>query len=133
VVYEARVLEEVDQRQRLALLHEAGKITLAALIVEFDDIGNRDSVFQVFERVRRLLLERFGNPAFAIEQGEFSASFAAEVNSGRLVRLMEWPTEAGWLRLGIPRRLDGQVRIEVQHARSFPPPGDTLWSVESVR
>lgn len=133
VVYEVRVLEEIDQRQRLALLHEAGEITLAALIVEFEDVGNRDSVSQTFERVRRALLQRFGNPAFALEEGEFRASFAADVNSGRFVRIMEWPTESGWLRLGIPRRLDGQVRIEVQHARGFPPPGDTLWSLEAVR
>lgn len=133
IVYEARLLEEIDQRQRLALVHQADAVTVAALIVDFDDVGNRDTVLQNFERVRRALLERFGNAAFVLQEGDFSASFAADVNSGRFVRLMEWPTESGWVRLGIPRRLDQQVRIEVQHARRFPPPGERLWSVEAVR
>jgi hypothetical protein len=133
VLYETRILEEIEQRQRLALVHDDKRIANTALIVEFEDVGNRDSVAQTFERVRRALLDRFGNPAFNFEEGNFAATFAADVNSARFIRIMEWQSEVGRVRLGVPRRLDGQVRIEVQHARSFPPPRDTLWSVETVR
>lgn len=133
VVYEIRLMEHIDQRQRLALLEDTGSLSKAALIINFDDIGNRESVAQTFERVRKILIDRFGNPSSVFEEGSFSPSLAADVNSGNFIRIMEWTTASGRLRFGIPRRMDGQVRIEIQHARSFGPPRDTLWSIETVR
>ena len=68
-----------------------------------------------------------------VEQGQISAAFAADVNAARLIRLSEWRTPAGTIRLGIPRRLDRRVRIEVQLAPSFPSSRETLWSIEAVK
>jgi hypothetical protein len=37
------------------------------------------------------------------------------------------------VRFGVPRRLDRQVRMEVQIAQSFPDPTQTRWSIEELR
>lgn len=133
VVYEYALLGEIEQRQRLALLHDGGSLRGSALVIDLDDVGNVDSVAQTFERVRKALIDRYGPPASTFEEGEFTATLADDVNTQRFIRLTEWSTAAGVLRLGIPRRLDGQVRIEVQHQRGFAQPRETMWSIESVR
>lgn len=132
-VYEYPLLGEVFQRQRLALRFAGDTLTDSVLIIDFDDIGNRDSVAQTFERVREVLIRRFGAPARTFEEGDISATLAADVNGQRVIRVVEWRTAGGVLRFGIPRRLDGQVRMEIRHARTLPPPRDTLWSVEELR
>jgi hypothetical protein len=133
MVYEYPVLENIFQRQRYATSIDADELQRMILIIDFDDIGNRDSVFQTFERVRQTLIRQFGTPTRTIEEGEMSDTFMADVNGQRLIRIVEWKTGSGTLRFGIPRRLDGQVRMEVQHAASFPQPRETLWSIETLR
>ena len=56
-----------------------------------------------------------------------------DINTKTLIRVMEWDTPTGIIRFGIPRRCDGQVRMEIQQRQSFPPPSETLWSIEAVR
>jgi len=133
VVYEARLLNEIDQRQRLALLHDEKVVTKTALIIDFDDVGNQSTVSQTFERVRSILLKRFGSPVDTFEQGQFSPNFVRDVNSGKFVRIIEWRTENGAVRFGIPQRLDRQIRMELQYAPKFPSRNETFWSVEEVR
>lgn len=133
VVYEYPLLSEIFRRQRLVLQYSTGTLMRSALVVDFDDVGNRDSVLQTFERIRQTLIRELGNPTRTIEEGDFSASFVADVNAQRLVRIVEWTTSRGVIRFGIPRRLDNQVRMEIQHARRFPQPRETLWSIEEVR
>ncbi|MEM7542729.1 MAG: hypothetical protein AAF384_14270 [Pseudomonadota bacterium] len=132
-VYEYPVLDEIFQRQRLATSVVNESLSRVVLIIDFDDIGNRDSIAQTFERVRQQLIRRFGSPTRTLEEGEFDDNFVNAVNSQRLIRIIEWKTPAGTVRFGIPRRLDGQVRMEVQHAPSFTQPRETLWSIEGLR
>lgn len=133
-VYETRLLEEIDQRQRLALVHdENGLIRKIGLIIEFDDVGQVETSAQTFDRVRGVLIKTFGNPVNLLEEGEFTADFAADVNNNRFIRLYEWNAASGVLRFGIPRRLDQQVRMEIQHAQRFPGVRDTLWSIQEVK
>jgi hypothetical protein len=131
--YEVILLDEIDQRQRLTLVHEDGILQKAVLIIEFDDVGNIDDLMQTLERVRKELMDRYGNPTNFFDKGEFSATLVDDVNSGRFIRIMEWSRPGGIIRYGIPRRLDRQVRMEVQFASSFPPESDTLWSIERVK
>jgi len=133
VVYEYPLLQDVFQRQRLAIEYAAGAVKRSAYIINFDDVGNRDTVMQTFERVRRTLIKNFGSPTRTVEEGDFTVDFVADVNNQRLIRLVEWETSSGTIRFGIPRRLDRQVRMEVQYAVSFPPPRQTLWSIQAVR
>jgi len=132
-VLDYRVLGEIDQRQRLALLSAGGEIERAALIVDFEAVGNVDSVAQTFERVRQALVRRYGNPSAVFNRGELRATLADDLQADQLIRLSEWRLPGGTLRFGIPRRLDRVVRMEVQIARSFPDPTQTRWGLEEVR
>ncbi|MGR8949505.1 MAG: hypothetical protein ACU84Q_15780 [Gammaproteobacteria bacterium] len=132
-VYEAQVFPELFQRQRLVLGSDGKMVTMSGVIIGLLAAGSDDDIRQSFERVRKSLIDRYGPPTATFEEGEFSADFIRDVNAQRLIRIMEWETETGYLRFGIPRRRDGQVRMEVQHRRSFPQPRDTLWSIEPVR
>lgn len=132
VIYEAPLLDEISQRQRFAIEHGAGRITRVALVVNLDDTDNAQAVSQTYERVRRALLDRFGNPSLNYEEGEIAPTLTADLSAGRIIRTTEWRTGDGTLRLGIPRRLDGQVRIDIQHANRFGAPRDALWGMDAV-
>ncbi|OGT01099.1 MAG: hypothetical protein A3F73_12140 [Gallionellales bacterium RIFCSPLOWO2_12_FULL_59_22] len=133
VVFEQRLLDGIEQRQRFALVGEAGRVSLVGLSINIDDPNNTQAIAQTYERVRKALLDRFGRPEFTFEEGEIAPTFVADLNAGRVIRVMEWQLENGRLRLGIPRRLDGQARIEIQHAARFGTPRDALWSIEELR
>ncbi len=130
VTYEVTLLDEIVQRQRLALVHEDGVLQKAALIIEFDDT---DEIMRTFERVRKELMDRYGNPTKFFDEGDASAELVADINSSRFIRIVEWSRPGGIIRYGMPRRLDGRIRMEVQFADSFPPKSDTLWSIERVK
>lgn len=132
-VYETRVLPDIDQRQRLAIQHQGGRVTKTALIIDFDNTGDGVSSAQTYERVREALIRRYGNPSLTNNQGTITGAFVAAINSNQLIRNTEWRLPSGTLRLGIPRRLDGTVRMEVQYAERFPPARETLWSIRNVR
>ena len=133
VVYETPLLSEIFRRQRLVLEFAAGNLERSALLIDFDNVGDRDTVMQTFEKIRQTLIRQLGNPSRTIQNGDFTASFVADVNSQQLIRIVEWSTPYGVIRFGIPRRLDGHVRMEIQYGRIFPPTSETLWSIENVR
>ncbi|MEO8143048.1 MAG: hypothetical protein ABI654_02435 [Betaproteobacteria bacterium] len=132
-VYDTRLLEEIDQRQRLAVETLGGDIDRAGLVIDFDDVGSVNSVSQTFERVRQSLVRRYGAPASVFNRGEFRAQLVEDVATDQFIRLTEWRTPEGTIRFGIPRRLDRVLRMEVQIARSFPDPTQTRWSFEDLR
>lgn len=127
VVYEARLLEEIEHRQRLAIEHSGGLVNRVAVLVSLD--GEADPA-RVYERVRRSIFDAYGSPVFTLEEGSWSASYANDLAAGRLIRVSEWATPHGVLRLGLPRRLDGVARIEVQHTRASRSPRDLVWGLE---
>lgn len=133
VVYEYPLMRNVFERQRLVLEYSVGMLERSALVIDFDNVGNRETVLQTFEGIRQTLIRQLGNPTRTIEEGDFATSFVADVNAQRLIRIVEWTTAAGTIRFGIPRRLDNQVRMEIQHARRFPQPRETLWSINEIR
>ncbi len=131
-IYEGRLLETVDLRQRF-VLHGAGdRVVDTALIVDFDSLGDVDSVEQRFERVREALLRRFGPPDADYSRGEFSPALAADLRARRFIRVLEWRLPGGVLRFGIPRRLDGRIRMEARYAAAFRSPYDGDWSVSEL-
>ena len=132
-VYEFPILDNVFERQRYVVDVVDGVLTRTALVIDFDDVGNRDTVAQTFERTRESLIRELGRPTRTYENGEFGPSIVDDVNAQRLTRIVEWDTPSGLIRFGIPRRLDSQVRMEVQYARHFPPARETLWSIEAIR
>ncbi|MBL1142494.1 MAG: hypothetical protein HND53_10725 [Proteobacteria bacterium] len=133
VVYETPLLNDVFHRQRIALEFAVGSLERSALIIDFDNVGDRDTTLQTYERTKQTLIKQLGNPTRVFERGDFTTSFIGDVNAQRIIRIVEWSTPQGVIRFGIPRRLDGQVRMEIQHARKFPQIRDTLWSIEDIR
>lgn len=133
VVYEMRLLNTVNQRQRLAVARTGSLVDKVGLIIDIERDGRPQQVEQLFEEVREDLIRKFGRPSRNYERGEFTPSYSTQVNTGQLIRVAEWDTNQGVLRFGIPRRLDGEVRMEVQHASFFSEARDTLWSIEAVR
>jgi hypothetical protein len=133
MVFEARPLAEIEGRQRVVIAHDAGRVERVGIIVSLAPAGGGEDASRTFERVRRMLIERFGRPATTFEEGAFGANFAKDLAAGRLIRIAEWNTERGVVRLGIPRRLDGVARIEIHHARAFGSPRDTAWGLEAIR
>jgi len=133
-VWEFALLERVLRRQRLGLELAGGELRRMVLVIDFDDSGDTHSVRQSFESVRKALIETLGAPTRSFSEGDFGPAFAAEVNAQRFINVTEWDTREGTtIRFGVPRRLDGQVRMEVQHARRFASPRDTLWSADAIR
>ena len=133
LVWFARVMRDVDQRQRLAVEVSNSMVTRAALIIDFDDVGNSADVRRTFEHVRQQLLQQYGQPDTFFNQGNFGTTLATDLAANRFIRVMQWNRSDGVLRFGIPRRLDGKVRMEVQFARAFPPFNRTLWSIEPLQ
>jgi len=132
-VYDYRLLDEIDQRQRIAIQTLGGDIVRAGVAIEFDDVGNVNTLAQTFERVREALIRRYGSPSSVFNRGEFRAGLDNDVQTDRFIRLSEWRTPDGVIRFGIPRRLDRAVRMEVQIARDFPDPTQTRWGIEDLR
>src|SRR5207247_2183194 len=103
-----------------------------AVVIDPDG-HSADDFLRTFERVRQILLDRYGRPSAFLEEGDPGSDVAAAVNGGGFIRISEWSRADGVLRFGIPRRLDGQVRIEIQFAQDFPSLRDTLWSIQEVK
>lgn len=108
------------------------KLERTAVIIDLNQVGELDNAYQLYERIRTRLNREFG-AATTQEVGAFSPSLAQDLRDGKFIRISDWKTPAGVLRLGIPRRLDGIVRIEAQHAQSFPMSGYVSWSVEEIQ
>jgi len=132
-VFEVRFFDTIHHRQRLVLVKDSMDIIeISAVVIDLTNTGSPETIEQLYDELRAILVKRYGSPRI-YEQGEFGSDLFAQVNAGQFIRNTEWFTQAGILRIGIPRRLDRKVRIEVQLRKSFPGHKDTLWSVEQVR
>lgn len=133
-VYETKLIDEIDNRQRLALVYDKDKkLKKSALIIDFPDISNLDTLMQNFEQIKKTLMEKYGKPDNFYETGEVNQDIINNIKNGNFIRVTEWTKQGGILRFGIPRRLDGIVRMELQFAEDFPSIQETLWSVEEVK
>ncbi|MDF1722556.1 MAG: hypothetical protein P1U65_17925 [Minwuia sp.] len=132
IVYESPVLSDVALRQRLALLHQGARFRKSVLVINPSNPGDAAALQSDFQSVLAELIDAYGAPDATIDRGDFAGNVVQAIDDGDLIRIAEWRTASGTLRLGIPRRLDRQVRMEVHHARSFRAPTITLWGLESV-
>ncbi|PHS22820.1 MAG: hypothetical protein COA84_12140 [Robiginitomaculum sp.] len=133
LIWYGRVLRDLEQNQRLVLSGENHNVERSALIIDFDSVGNSDSVQQTYEQALQKLIQKYGNPVNFYEKGEFGPAIADDLATGQFARLVEWKAPGGTLRFGIPRRLDGQLRMELQFGRNFTDPRNALWSLEEAQ
>jgi len=132
VVSESRMFSENGQRQRLIVKRAENSVEYSAVLIDFDDTGSLSSVAQIYEQTRQQLLRRYGAPDNFLERGEFDADFVQQLNNDGFIRSMEWQTDSGTLRFGLPRRLDGSVRMELHYSTILGPITETFWSVEEI-
>ncbi|MEM7426255.1 MAG: hypothetical protein AAF441_09170 [Pseudomonadota bacterium] len=132
-VYELAAFPRLSQRQRLAVEERGGRVVRAVIAIDLALTGNRDSIERTLARVRESLSRRLGPPGRSFEEGAFTATPADDINSGRVVRIYEWRTPGGIIRLGLPRRTDRAIRIEVHYAKSMTPPANPFWSLNDLR
>jgi hypothetical protein len=132
-VYETRVMPDVEGRQRLVVTHEAGRVERVAVIVSLAPGSAPSDAGRAYDAVMRAMIQQFGRPSATREEGTFGPGFANDLAMGRLARVAEWRLADGVLRVGIPRRLDGVARVEIQHARTLGSLRDSSWSLESIR
>ncbi len=133
-VYDTRAfVPRIDQRQRLVLAHAGGALDGVALVIDLDDTGRPETLAELYERVRNMLIQRHGRPSAVVERGDFTPNLAEDLNTGRFARASDWRTPQGVLRFGIPRRRDREVRLEIRLARSLPAARGGYWSFEQVR
>jgi len=132
-VYETRILPDIDNRQRLALVHRGGRLTGAVIVIDFDDTGRPEAMMENFERVKAELLDIYGTPSTFFSRGDPGVNLVDDINNGTFLRVTEWRVRDGVVRFGIPRRADRQVRMEVRLSSGFPPVTDADWGLEAVR
>ena len=133
LIWYARIFRDIIENQRLALELSGDRIARSALIIDPMSTTDVAGIRNLFELMRRELLMIYGSPDSFFDQGDFVPGLGAELAAGRFIRVMEWNRDGGVLRFGIPRRLDGVVRMELQFAPGFASLKDTLWSMEQVQ
>jgi hypothetical protein len=67
-----------------------------------------------------------------VEVGTLSSTLAQDVQSGKVVRAIDWKVKDGWVRLGIPSRADGQARIEVLRTKSLSSDTKAPWGLDEL-
>lgn len=133
LVWFRRIVKEMGQNQRLVVDVSDAAVQRSSVVIEFDEVGDVGGIRSTFEVARKLMLQKYGKPDAFFDQGEFGSELASDLASGRFIRVMEWRQQGGVLRFGIPRRLGGKIRMELQFARNFPPLRDPLWGMRRVQ
>jgi hypothetical protein len=132
-VFERNMIPEVDQRQRLAITATNDMIEKVTLLIEFDNIGDLRDHESTFKRLKNILVKKYGNPDNSVERGVFGPEMTSDLNFGNFQRRFEWITERGVIRFGIPNRLDGLIRMELQYFLSEEAFFNEAWGVEGVQ
>ncbi|MEW6095257.1 MAG: hypothetical protein AB1567_01840 [bacterium] len=101
--------------------------------MDFADMSSVNAIVQNFEYVRRILIDKYGHPTNFYETGEVDAELINNIKNRTFIRNYEWTKEDGVIRFGIPERLDGKIRMELQFANEFPTIQETLWSIEEIK
>jgi hypothetical protein len=133
VVFEGGLFRGLNRRQRIALVTSPElMVTRIYQAIDTRSRGDLDDLNQVYETVKRQMLVEHGQPERVVEEGALSGTLAQDLLSGRVVRAVDWKVRGGWIRLGIPSRTDGQVRIEVLRAESISGDARAPWGLDEL-
>ena len=132
IIYNVVWLPDTFTRQRLVLFHDGSKIIKSAVLISLDASSRARDAEQQFNEIRDSFIRRYGTP-YTYEEGEFDVDYVNAVNTNRLIRVAEWQVSRGTIRMGMPRRLDRKVQIEIHFAQNFPGMQETRWGLDEVR
>jgi len=128
LVFERPYFNQIQNRQRLVIMRDSTQSVLETAAIVRGEQGLR----RLIDQVRDELTRDYGRP-HVVEQGQIiNGNVREAILDGEFIYLAEWVLPDGDLRLGIPVRLDGQIRLEVQYKAAFPSAGDTDWSINDV-
>lgn len=125
--YHYPVFYDVVQTQTLVTQSAGGQLQASGVIIQFDDRGDLSGMAQTYANTLRQLIRNYGRPSRNFESGDFSGNIASQLANGSFKRIIEWDMPKGVLRFGIPRRLDGVLRMELIYRESQPQTNQSLW------
>lgn len=133
VVYEGGLFKGLNRRQRIALVTSADRVVSKVYqVIDTRSRGDLDDLNQVYETVKKQMLTAWGQPARVVEVGALAGNVTQAILAGTVVRAVDWSVQGGWIRLGIPVRADGQVRIEVLRAPSISSDPRVPWGLDEL-
>jgi hypothetical protein len=125
----ANVLSGVFELQR-AIFEFGVDGRLDTATVEITPAMNSDGleVLELYDEVASLLLRRLGRPTRECATGMIQSpgQILVGLGTGEVERLMEWETES-FVRIGIPRRVDGKILVVVAVSNHAFPGNDLFW------
>ncbi len=132
IIYEGQMLEEINQRQRLVLITKDNILEKTVLIIDYQSSGRVDDIKRTFEYIKQILFKEYGTPVSFYEKGDFAHNLSQLIANREFIRNYEWHLPAGIVRLGIPKRSDRKVRIEIHFGRNFPSIKEPQWGLDEV-
>ena len=103
---------------------------LDTLAVEITPAMNSDGVevLELYDEVASLLLRRLGSPTRERSAGAVQSpgQILVGLGTGEVERMMEWESEF-FVRVGIPRRVDGKIHVVVAVSGHAFPENDPFW------
>ncbi len=126
-LYEGKRFNSLDNRQILAIEDSAGRVKSSHILIP---IANRAAQSQkVYQKLLDELLATYGSPSLTIERGAFAANWLTALQDNKFSRIVEWQTESGILRFGIPKPITGEVRMELQLRQHHPSADSNDWGL----
>ena len=129
-LFEGKLFPNISNRQVLAIETRVGSIETANILIPIS--RNQNAAQQTYKRFLDELLTKFGSPTLNIDRGDFDANWISNLQENKFSRIIEWQTDSGILRFGIPRPKSGQVRIELQLRRQQPSANSNDWGLAII-
>jgi hypothetical protein len=121
LLYAYQPFINLNARQRVVVIGEAERTSRVGVILDPESAGV-DDLNRVLSDLLEIVSARLGTPDISIETGNFNASLAENLRKGTFARLYHWERQGQQIRLGIPLRLDGLIRIELVQSREISTP-----------
>lgn len=132
LVVEAQALARMDARQRYFFLFKNRRLVKTALVIDVDQALSGRALERFYADARGEAIRYYGAPAVSYESDAVTDNWPDDLKNNALRRFVEWDVPQGKIRLGLPRRLDGVARFEIQSAASLPAPEQRSWSISEI-
>jgi len=129
-LFEGKLFSNINNRQVLAVESRVGSIETANILIPVS--RNYITAQETYKRFLDELLTKFGSPILNIDRGNFNVDWISNLQKNKFSRIVEWQTDSGVLRFGIPRPKTGQVRIELQLRRQHLSPNNNDWGLSII-
>lgn len=125
-ILEATPMPSIFEEQRVVLiLDDLGNVSSVHVQV-LPEPGSRGAdVLRLYADVRDALTRSLGRPAWERTEGSGDVSTMA-LSDGSAIRYLQWEGETA-VRAGIPRRVDGEVLVEIAMTPSPLPRREEYW------